>query len=318
MVFANTETLYALDSDWNVASAWTHPLMGGIHDILAESDGVWVTCTAADLLVKFGWSGEVVRSWAWRDVPELKRELGLPGLGPVARDVDYRDPVAAQLAKGNSVHLNGLTVVDEGLLVSFGRVLAPGRVGARRRKAWMYRWLPFLRPLGRLLRRRTREHRGLAGTSLAGSSSAVVQVNEEGTPRVVHRSLDTRVPNHNVMRVDGLLVFNDTNAGCLRAIDDNGKAVRSVAVPGDPSFARGLEHVDGLRFLVGSQHPLATYLIDLDAQRLENRFLLDGPPEEAVHGIARLPTGFSPAPKGEVLSLRLRQATVQVHSASGE
>ena len=52
VVVANTDSLWIFDKSWNISNRITHPLMSGVHDILAEEDGIWITCTHVDLLIK--------------------------------------------------------------------------------------------------------------------------------------------------------------------------------------------------------------------------------------------------------------------------
>jgi len=107
------------------------------------------------------------------------------------------------------------------------------------------------------------------------------------------RHADIGIPNHNVLERDGGLLFNDTNAGNLVAIDRELKAKTSIAVPGDPSFARGLAHwQDGL-YLVGSQRPLAVHAIDVGVGRVTRTYELGGEENESVYAVAVLPDGFS-------------------------
>lgn len=41
------------DCSWNFLRAATHPSVAGIHEIFYAKDGVWVTSTANDMLVRF-------------------------------------------------------------------------------------------------------------------------------------------------------------------------------------------------------------------------------------------------------------------------
>ena len=66
LVVANAECLFIYDSAWKLVGSISDRWMGAIHDILAEQDGIWVTCTGVDLLVKVSWHGNILWHWEWR------------------------------------------------------------------------------------------------------------------------------------------------------------------------------------------------------------------------------------------------------------
>ena len=65
---ANAERLFVFDASWKPAGTITHPLLGGVHDVLAEEDGIWAACTCADLLLRVSWDGRLLTAWDWRHV----------------------------------------------------------------------------------------------------------------------------------------------------------------------------------------------------------------------------------------------------------
>ncbi len=89
LVIANTERLLVFDQYWKLVGDITHPLMGGVHDILAEVDGIWITCTNADLLLKLDRTGKMVADWEWRVDRSLVAGFGFRGLPKVDRTPDY-------------------------------------------------------------------------------------------------------------------------------------------------------------------------------------------------------------------------------------
>src|SRR5204862_7381647 len=106
--------------------------MGSLHDVLAEEDAIWIACTNGDLLLKVDWAGNELGRWSWRTDDGLLRAFGFRSLPAFDPDVDYRDPIGLQGGVHNVVHLNGIDLVPEGLLLSFGRVLGPAEVRRRR------------------------------------------------------------------------------------------------------------------------------------------------------------------------------------------
>jgi hypothetical protein len=298
LVVANSERLFVFDPAWSLAGEITHPLMGAVHDVLAVEDGVWVTCSACDLLLKVDWHGEPVETWSWRSEPSLVSALGFDSLPPLDPELDHRDPRAAQQGVHNVVHLNAVTRSPDGLLVLFGRVLAPELVKQRLRKAGLARALARVgisRPLP------TRPTQVPAST-VPGSSFAVVELRDAGPPQLVLHRSGTTVPNHNVEAVGDSIVYLDSNAGRLVVWDRESASERAaVAIPGSPSFARGLVRLDASTYLVGSQAPLALHAVDLSAGAVTETVELAGEPNESVYGLEIVPPAFADPPPAERL-----------------
>jgi hypothetical protein len=292
LVIANTERLFVFDSQWAPVSEITHPWMGGVHDILAEADGVWVTCSASDLLIKMSWSGEVLADWEWRADTGLVAQLGLKNMSRVDRSLDYRNPESARDGVRNIGHVNGVARGSGGLLISLGRILSPAALNRAQFKSLLGRVAKGLR-----LPMRNGSGGGGGIGAIEGSSSAIVRIDGDGKALLCTQILNMRVPNHNVLEVDDWLVYNDTNSGRIVATSTaEPNRVHAVAVPGGPSFARGLAHVDGLKFWVGSQSPLAVYEVELQDDKVLSTVLLDGDANESVYGLCLLPGHFANPP----------------------
>lgn len=298
LVVANSERLFVFDPAWSLAGEITHPLMGAVHDVLAVEDGVWVTCSACDLLLKVDWHGEPIETWSWRSEPSLVSALGFDSLPPLDSDLDHRDPRAAQQGVHNVVHLNAVTRSPDGLLVLFGRVLAPELVKQRLRKAGLARALARVgisRPL-------PTKPTQVPASTVPGSSFAVVELRDAGPPQLVLHRSGTSVPNHNVEAVGDSIVYLDSNAGRLVVWDRESASERAaVAIPGSPSFARGLVRLDESTYLVGSQAPLALHAVDLSAGAVTETVELAGEPNESVYGLEIVPPAFADPPPAERL-----------------
>jgi hypothetical protein len=272
--------------------------MAGVHDVLATEDGVWVTCAASDLLLKIGWDGVLLTEWEWRRDPALRSAFGLHQLPPIRRDLDYRDPRVSRREVANTVHLNGVGRSGDGLLLSFGRIL-PASVYRTRTLEGGSAMFGYLRRggaavkgmMGRVASQNADDRVG----KIRGSSHAIVRWRDGEQAEIVHLQGGLSVPNHNVLDVHGWLVYNDTNAGevVARSHDDGSRV--AIPIPGAPSFVRGLEHLGGLEFAVGAQHPAAIHLVDLGTARIVDSVELKGGSNETVYGIARVPDHFHPA-----------------------
>jgi hypothetical protein len=297
MIVGNSDTIFVLDPQWRIRSSFTHPFMGSLHDVLAEEDAIWITCTNGDLLLKVDWQGNEVGRWSWRTDAGLMRTFGFKSLPAFDPGVDYRDPIGLQGGVHNVVHLNGIERCPEGLLLSFGRVLSPAEVRRRRYRAIA----------GRLAARFgvTRPFPTKAvpvpTTFLPGSSSAVVLLPDLDAPaEVLVHVKGVVVPNHNVLAVEGRIVYADSNGSRLVAVDRaTGEERTAVTVPGEPAFARGLARVAGDVYLVGSQKPLAFYAVDLARGEVVESYELEGGETESVYALAVVPPSFA-RPSGEI------------------
>lgn len=296
LVVANAECLFIYDSSWKLVGSISNCWMGAIHDIFAEKEGIWVTCTNADLLLKVDWDGRILQRWEWRRDEKLRRAFGFGRLPCADRNFDYRDPRSRPPGVPNMVHLNAVTRSGDGLLLSFGRILSPrayrrarlvglgGRVaglfGGRRRKAKL-----------------PRDPLSPGRAENADSSSAILLRRPRRNAEILHRVAGVAVPNHNALRVKDALLYNDSNRGALVMTGgDGGSRQRVVEIPGNPSFARGLAQVSEHAFLVGSQMPAAVYTVDMEKLRVTGCCRLDGAPYETVYGLCLLPDAFQDPP----------------------
>lgn len=297
VLIANAERILVFDRSWKRTGALSHPLAGGIHDILTDDEGVWVTCTSADLLVKLDWTGRLTREWEWRKDDRLVRSLGFGRVPAVDRRIDYRDPDTSRSGVPNIVHLNSVGYGSDGLLVSLGRILS----AAAYRKARAASVLGRVAKAAGLSRRRQPsappEGAGPPVSAIEGSSSAVVLVHHAGHGEILTRIRGTTLPNHNVAQAGDVLLYNDSNGGRLVALPlDRTGPERSVQIPGRPAFARGLVLLNRRTAVVGSTWPAAVYEIDLEEMRVVSSVPLGGEPTEAVHAICVLPDSFGDPP----------------------
>jgi hypothetical protein len=280
LVIANGETLFVFDTSWRLLAQLTRPELADVHEVLAEEHGIWVTAAGWDMLILVGWDGERKDWWSFRRDRRLVRKLGYKrrNLPPLSPDADYRDP-RIRAAAADSVHLNALLRSGDSLLLSFGRIINTGD---------------------------------------GSTSSAIVRLPDRRRflPRRVsllyHRT-GIDVPNHNIGEEGDLLVYNDSNRNCLVGYDPRrGEERVVVEIPGDPGFARGLARVGAGRWLVGSQAPLAVYLVDLDRAKIVATYLLGGVENETVFGICPLPEEFGDPlqPAGDDPYAFWRQASI--------
>jgi len=307
-VLANADRLFVFDAAWRLVAQLSNRWTADVHDVLAEPDGVWVTCTACDLLLRLDWEGRVLDRWLWRADRGLVAEFGFRRLPTLDPRIDYRDPRHRANQTYDIGHLNAVARGRGGLIVSLGRVLAPGAYRSRRLKRRLLQVaepIPLASRAAAAARRRqlrTAAADPLPMPDLAAGSSALVLVRSHGRladrPNVetLLRSDGLRFPNHDAAQVGDLLVFNDSNRGLLVGHRPRGGGERSVPVPGDPPYARGLAWLTGERFVVGSQRPTAVHIIDLRQQRVMSSLVLGSDARESVSSIAVVPDSFDEPP----------------------
>lgn len=292
ILISNAEQIMVLDSAWKLIGRITHPLMGGVHDILAEEDAIWATSASSDLLLKFDWNGKLRDCWEWRLDEGLRETFGLDKLPPVDRSIDYRNPGIMRSAVHNVIHLNAVTRGAEGLLLSFGRILSAAE----------YKKARFKSVLGSVakgvgLKQRTQRLSDLPSNKIEGSSWAAVLLRDDGRAKVMKRLEGIRVPNHNIVQVGDMLVYNNTNGNRVVATSlNNNMPERVVNIPGNPGFVRGMAQLDRNNLFVGSQKPAAIYQVDLLTESILANCLLDGEPNETVYAVCILPGRFNDPP----------------------
>ena len=209
--------------------------------------------------------------------------------------LDYRDPRTSQGGVHNIAHLNGVARGDGSLLLSFGRVLPAREVARRKAKAIGGR---VAARVGVVRPDRFRESR-VPVSVVEGSAYALVELPDDRAAgaRVLLLERPVSVPNHNVLRRGGELVYNDSNSDRVVAWDLGvGRPRVAVEIPGDPAFVRGLARLDDRLYLVGSQRPAAVRVVDLEAGALVETVGLGGDPREAVYAICVLPESFASPP----------------------
>jgi hypothetical protein len=111
--------------------------------------------------------------------------------------------------------------------------------------------------------------------------------------RIVARHPVRGLPAHNLSLDAGRLVVNDSPGGRVVAVDrSSGAIVRSVGMPGEFPYPRGLARLPDGTFVVGTQRPPAVHVVDLDAERVLRTIALPDPANESPYAIVVLPESF--------------------------
>ena len=295
LALANTERVLVFDINWRLRGEITHPLMAGIHDLLADPEGIWVTCTSADLLIRMSWKGELISVWEWRADARLRSQLGFGQLAMVDRGIDFRDPESSRSGPRNLAHLNSIHRSGDKILVSLGRVIPPHTYKRLVLAGWIGR---ISQRMG--VRRPSTTKSGLQPGGIPvklqpGSCFALLELDESLQANLIFSQSGTKVPNHNIAVFEDRILYNDTNRNEVVSLDLKKECEQRLPIPGAPGFLRGMA-LTGRDVFVGSQAPAAIYQVDLDRWVIKREFLLDGVSGESVYGVALVPDVFADPP----------------------
>lgn len=75
LYLATAVTIRKYDRDLNYLGEIANPKLSGIHDILAEDDGIWITSTLHDLIIKVDYEGNTLYEWYGSESKVLQKEL---------------------------------------------------------------------------------------------------------------------------------------------------------------------------------------------------------------------------------------------------
>jgi hypothetical protein len=321
LAVALNDRILILDPQWSVRDVISHRFVSGLHDIAADAGGVWATCADNDVVLRFAWDGRLLGAWTWRADRALRRELGYGWLPSFDRHVDHRDPYGGGV-RVDIGHVNAIAPDSDAVLVLLGLLRPPPPLAwrvardralvaadlaglGRAARSAVARWRAS--PLAATRRGRAEGLKRPPTTPGALRLEDALLADSDGRAVLLRLSLDlprrgARVvarlraggmPAHNVVRLDSLLVLNDSSHGEVVAIDaGTGAVVRRVALSGELPFPRGLLDLGGGRVLVGRRDPNALEVVDVHGGRVEHRFDLGRDVDEAPYAIARVPDSF--------------------------
>jgi hypothetical protein len=324
LALAINDRVLVLDSSWQLSSVMSHRWMGGIHDIAANEEGIWVACSDNDLVLQLDWAGRLRDSWHWRADRAMRRALGFGWLPHFERSTDHRDPLSPGL-RVELGHLNAVACNGDAVFVGLGLIRTPVPlrwVAARERglraaervglgslaHGAMARWrrsraarIGRRLPTGQDLLTITPGQLpiGFGGPGQPGWTWGVVELRPSAGRRrrgprarlIVHQPA-RGIPSHNVVASGDLVVVNETARARVVAVDRADRIVHSVEFPGKLPFPRGLLELPDGRFLVGTQHPAALNVVDLAAERIDECILLPDDRDESPYAIVSVPESF--------------------------
>lgn len=192
-------------------------------------------------------------------------------------------------------HLNGVLQVEDGLLVSLGRVRFPSP-SAREQvlaAAGAVAWAAVAgRPVTRRLRAERVRQFGADPQPGSERRGLIVHLRPDRAAEVIVDRPLAKWPNHNVLEHGREIVLCETSRGLVVGVHRDTGEERSADVQGASGFVRGLAWLEDDRFVVGSRRPAALHAVDLATGRAEQIMVLSDEWQESVHDIEPLPADW--------------------------
>jgi len=304
LAIGNYSCIFCFDRHWVLQRVISNPVCAGVHDILLEGDGIWITSTANDLLLKLDFDGNIVSHISLRGQRALIRTLKIdPGDMPstvLDGKIDFRDRSNFNTETYDHLHVNSFAWVSQGdLIISLGWIVGK-RLGLLLiLKAWLIHnnlWDQFIE-----INRKIRRAFGLQKQMLtelvarpARGKSALLRVSPRGEWSILLALEEVYVPSHGILILkDGTAIYLYTTRGEVVHLDSiTGKIFSRTQVTED--FLRGaveLEH-DILALGAGTE----LILFDLRERRVVKRFYASSREQEAIFSIQILPDDFDLPP----------------------
>ena len=302
---ADYSSIFFFDKHWNLVRTITHPSVSAIHELLWKDDGVWVTSTVNDMLVRFDLQGNLTEFHYVRERKDLMRQLQGPQKilfkpGEILEGrFDFRSRSYFKSDTYDRVHLNGLTLSADGrMVVSLGLVVGDVFGILMNLKTWMRRfklWDLFL-SINRLIRRVFGLKKKMLSELVIQPSqgrSAIVSMDRSGAWNVHIQFPVTHNPSHSVRTLnDGTGLYLNSSNGSLVHFEMDGKILFEHKITDE--FLRGLLVLPNGQLAIGAGNTLLTY--DLQARKILSTLSLTDDPKNSVFDIQILPPEFELPP----------------------
>jgi hypothetical protein len=302
---ADYSSIFFFDRKWNLTRAITHPSVSAIHEILQVENGIWVTSTINDTLVRFDRNGDLAEIHYVREQRDLMRLLN----GPrkiLFRSSDFHEGMFDFRKRSyftsdlyDRLHLNGLTVSPDGrMVVSLGLVVGEMfgilmfvKTMMRRYKIWNL-FLALNRVVRCLLGIEKKMLSELVIQPRQGRS-AIVSMDRSGKWDVHIQFPVTHNPSHSVRLLeDGTGLYLNSSYGALVHFGMNGEILMEDKLTDE--FLRGLLVLPDRRLIIGAGNALLTY--DLKTRRTLSTYPLTQDPRDSVFDIQFFPSDFELPP----------------------
>jgi hypothetical protein len=248
--------------------------MANLHEVGEWSDGMWLSATAIDTVLKCTWAGEVIETWSPRNDPMCQDEFGLEPLVLPERGDPRIDRMHVNLNDSSHCHVNAVTVIDDRphvLLNRHGAVVRLNPTEVVVRDATLrgcHNILPL--PSGDL--------------AIADTVNRAVRVYDAQGQLVARHDLTTDPEIGRLLASSRRMSLKSAIGKRLRRIPGIRRALRNFAIA-RPGFVRGLALLPDGDLLVGIS-PASLLKLDLGAGEIVDRFVLSNDVRHCIHGIA--------------------------------
>jgi len=247
---ATATTILKYDSDINLIGTLDHPLLAGLHEMFVDSDGIWVTSTVHDLVLKISLDGEVLDKW-WGSESELLKNLFGYSSRKLNLEMDFGTERFAEAydkyCKDERLHINTVWM-HKGEVYVFS--------------CWQNSLIK-IRPLP--------EKVVVRDDYLMAPHNAIIT--ERGDVLI----------NNTIKQT--LNIYDLKNGALLREIPTRifGEDVSEQFAKA--GWQRGLAHLEGARYLVGTS-PAAIFEVDIDTGAIGQVLQIDKDVRHCIHGLA--------------------------------
>jgi len=117
---ATASSLLMYDDSLNKVGALSHPHLAGLHEIFIDNQGIWVTSTLHDLIVKLDFNGNVIEEWYGSKCKILQKEFNFSDR-KLNTNLNFPDETFIQhydkYSKEEIFHLNSVSPHNNSLYV---------------------------------------------------------------------------------------------------------------------------------------------------------------------------------------------------------
>jgi hypothetical protein len=305
LAVAGYSAVFFFDRHWNLLRSFTHPSVSAIHEILFVNDGLWVTSTANDMLVKFDQTGKLDEFHYLRMHRSLMTQLDGPMLQTLKpSDImdgkkDFRSLSYFIADLYDHVHLNGLDLSNDGqFFLSLGLIVGDAFTLLMNIKTFMRRigvWALFIslnRVVMRALGLKKKMLSDLVVQPSQGKSAIVIWDRREQW-QVLLKIPAYHNPSHSVRLLDdGTGLYLVTSKGLLIHFDKDGNILLETKIT--DKFLRGLLVLPGRQLVIGAGNSLIFF--DFNAQKITAEIQLSNDPLNTVFDLQILPPEFELPP----------------------
>lgn len=266
---ANYDSVYIYNQKWQLQGEISHPLSTDIHEIDIDDEGVWLSCSRYDLVIKLDFASNLIAHWHIHDAQGLCRKLGIISR-PLDFSIDYRERGVPD--NYDLTHLNCIQIgCSNSIIINLGLVHKSN--------------IPsnLLKQIAKILPTSLGLKSKLKSILAAGKAYIIkVSLSNKNDCNILAES-NARRPSHNGMILsDRELILACENQQIVTFNRQTKHVSRSIHVDGN--WLRGLARVSDSRVVVG-RGPAGIVEVDLVAGEIKQEITLSNNKFESIHGL---------------------------------